>query len=121
MNLPLRSYYLFATLFLAILGGCAKQQSSQQLQEKTADATAEMKRDAKAVATGIKEGWNRDRPLDLNSATKEQLMSLPGIYSSEADRVMAGRPYRSPDDLVTRNIMPKSEYDKISDKVTAKN
>jgi len=83
-------------------------------------ATAAVKRDAKAVGAGIREGWSRDKPLDLNTATREQLLSLPGVTAAEADRVIAGRPYDEPGELVTRRIMPKTEYDKIADRVTAK-
>ena len=107
-------------LLLAALAGCTQPQNSQELKEKTAQATAEVKRDAKAVAAGIREGWSRDKPLDLNIATKEQLLSLPGMTEAEADRVTAGRPYNDPNDLVKRHIMPKAEYDKIADQVTAK-
>ncbi len=106
---------------LAMFAGCAQQhQSPQELKEKTAQATAEMKSDAKAVAEGIREGWSRDKPLDLNAATKEQLLSLPGMTPAEADRVIAGRPYNDPVEVVTRHIIPKTEYDKIADRVTAR-
>lgn len=123
----------FLILLLAGLAGCTQhQQNTQDLKKQAADATAEarekaeaatveVKRDAKAVAEGIKEGWNRNSPLDLNTATREQLVSLPGVTAREADRVMAGRPYNDPGDLVTRHIIPKTEYDKIADEVTAKN
>ena len=107
-------------VLLAGLAGCTQPQNSQELKEKTAQATAEVKRDAKAVAAGIREGWSRDKPLDLNTATKEQLLSLPGMTEAEADKVLAGRPYNEPGQLVTRHIMPKTEYDKIADQVTAK-
>jgi competence protein ComEA len=56
----------------------------------------------------------------LNTATKDQLLSLPGVTAAQADRVIAGRPYIEPSDVVTRRIMPKAEYDKIADRVTAK-
>jgi DNA uptake protein ComE-like DNA-binding protein len=56
----------------------------------------------------------------LNTATKAQLESLPGMTAAEADRVIAGRPYNEPGDLVTRHILPKTEYDKIADQITAK-
>jgi DNA uptake protein ComE-like DNA-binding protein len=102
------------------LAGCQQKESPQQLREQTAKATAEAKSDAKAVADGIREGWNRYQPLDLNSASKDQLMSLPGISAAEADRVIAGRPYGEPDELVTRHIVAKAEYEKIADRVTAK-
>jgi len=104
---------------LAALVGCTHPQDPQELKEKAAQATAEVKRDAKAVAAGIREGWSRDKPLDLNAATKEQLRSLPGITSAEANRVIAGRPYSDPSELVKRRIMSKVEYDKIADRVTA--
>ncbi|HKC00585.1 MAG TPA: helix-hairpin-helix domain-containing protein [Terriglobales bacterium] len=107
-------------LLLAALAGCTQPQNSQDLKEKTAQATAEVKRDAKAVAAGIREGWSRDNPLDLNTATKEQLQSLPGMTATEADRVIAGRPYNDANDLVKRHILPKTEYDKIADRVTAR-
>lgn len=117
------SYRLvFALLLLAAFTGCVQRQpeSPDELREKTAHATAEMKKDAKAVAQGIREGWSRDKPLDLNSASKDQLQSLPGMTGAEADSVIAGRPYDEPHDLVTRRILSKAQYDKIADRVTAK-
>jgi DNA uptake protein ComE-like DNA-binding protein len=116
----LRYRYVSTILLLTALAGCTQQQNTQELKEKTAQATAEVKRDAQAVAAGIREGWSRDKPLDLNSATKEQLLSLPGVTAAEAGRVIAGRPYNDPGELVTRRIMPKTDYDKIADQVTAK-
>jgi hypothetical protein len=107
----LRYRNVFTILLLAALAGCTQQQNSQDLKEQTAQATAEVKRDAKAVAAGISEGWSRDKPLDLNTATKERLLSLPGVTAAEADRVIAGRPYNEPGEVVTRRIMPKTEYD----------
>ena len=110
----------FAILLLAALAGCNQPQNSQDLKEKTAQATAQAKRDAKAVAEGIREGWSRDKALDLNTATRDQLLSLPGMTPAAADRVIAGRPYDEPGDLVTRRIVSKAEYDKIADRVTVK-
>jgi competence protein ComEA len=116
----LRYRHVSTILLLAGLAGCTQQQSPQDLKEQTAQATAEVKRDAKAVAAGISEGWSRDKPLDLNAATREQLLSLPGVTAAEADGVVAGRPYIEPGEVVTRHIIPKTEYDKIADRVTAK-
>lgn len=117
----LKCVYISEVLLLAALAGCTQQQQSpQELKEKTAQATADLKRDTKAVAEGIREGWSRDKPLDLNSASKDQLVSLPGVTEAEAARIIAARPYDDPGDLVTRRVMSKSEYDKISDRVVAK-
>ena len=115
-----RYWHAIAILLLAALLGCNQQPSPQQIKEKTAEVTADAKKDAKAVAEGLREGWNRNKPLDLNTATKDQLRSLPGMTAEVADRVIAGRPYNEPGELVTRRIMPKTEYDKIADRVTAK-
>jgi competence protein ComEA len=116
----LRLYAISSILLLSVLTGCTQQQRSEDLKEKTAQVTAEVKRDTKAVAAGIREGWSRDKPLDLNSATKDQLSSLPGITAAQADRIIAGRPYQAPGELVTRRILRKADYDKISDRLTAK-
>jgi len=117
-----RRSWLFAgaILLLASLVSCVQPDNPQDLKEKTAKATENAKRDAKAVAEGIREGWSRDKPLNLNTATKDQLASLPGITSAEADRIIAERPYREPDELVSRHILPKSKYDRIADLVKAK-
>ena len=63
---------------------------------------------------------NGHKPLNLNTATKEQLQSLPEITSTEADRVIADRPYHDPQELVSRHMLPKSKYDRIADLVKAK-
>jgi predicted DNA-binding helix-hairpin-helix protein len=116
----LRYRNVFTIFLLAAFAGCTQQQNSQDLKEQTAQATAEVKRDAKAVAAGISEGWSRDKPVDLNTATKEQLLILPGMTAAEADRLISGRPYSEPREVVTRRIMTKIEYDKIAERVTAK-
>lgn len=108
----------------ALLAGCVacstKDQSPQEIREKTAAATAELKQNAKAVAQGVREGWSRDKPLDLNKAAKDQLQDLPGVNSAQADHIIAGRPYDDPHQLVTRRILTEGEYKKISDRVVAK-
>ncbi len=119
MGFPKYGYGILI-LLLGFLAGCTTQQSPQDVKEKTAQATAELKTNAKAVAQGIREGWNRDKPLDLNSATKDQLTNLPGVSTIAADKIIAGRPYNRAEDLVTRHIMPKSQFDKIADQVNAK-
>ena len=112
-----------ATITAALLAGCVgctKDQSPQEIREKTANATAELKQNAKAMAQGVREGWSRDKPLDLNKATEDQLQDLPGVDRKKADQIIAGRPFDDPHQLVTRRILSEGDYGKIADKVVVK-
>ena len=58
--------------------------------------------------------------IDLNSASREQLMTLPGVDGAIADKIISERPYKNMNELTSKNVVTKSEYNKIKSHVTAK-
>jgi DNA uptake protein ComE-like DNA-binding protein len=122
-NMSLRRFSLIAVplLALSLAVSCTRQsQNPEEIREKTAQATANMKADATAVAQGVKEGLTRGNKVDLNNASKNQLMALPGITDPEADRIIANRPYGTPEDLVKKKVLTPHQYDRISGQVGVK-
>ena len=48
-----------------------------------------------------------DGKIDINTATKEELMAFNGIGDKYSDKIIAGRPYARKDQLVSKNILPE--------------
>ena len=99
----------FLTAIALLLGVSATIALPQAKSTKPAKASATA---AKATAAGDL--------LDINSATADQLDALPGIGKAYSQKIIAGRPYRVKTDLVKKKIIPQATYDKIKDKIIAK-
>jgi DNA uptake protein ComE-like DNA-binding protein len=122
MSFPRSSYLAIIILALPLAGltACTTKDNPDEIRQRTAEATETVRRDAKAVAEGVKEGMGRDKKaVNINRASREDLLNLPGISEHEADRIIAERPYDNTEDLVRRHVLPREEYEKISDRIIA--
>ena len=58
--------------------------------------------------------------IDINSASRDDLMTLDGIGEVRADAIIRARPFKLKTELVERRLIPEALYEKIADKVVAR-
>ena len=66
-------------------------------------------------------GMHTSPKIDLNTATVEQLMTLPGVSEIKANRIIQGRPYYHVADLWRVKGIGRKTMDGIRDKITVAN
>lgn len=62
----------------------------------------------------------KNKLVNINGASREELNKLPGIGDAEADKIIAGRPYATKAHLVTQNFISRGGYEKIRKLIVAK-
>jgi DNA uptake protein ComE-like DNA-binding protein len=103
-----------------LLTACTTKDNPDEIRRQTAQATETMRRDTKAVVDGVKEGLGHgNNAININKASREDLLSLPGLSEREADRIIAERPFDDAHDLVKRRIVSEAEYSRIQDRIIA--
>ncbi|MGC2583391.1 MAG: helix-hairpin-helix domain-containing protein, partial [Acidobacteriaceae bacterium] len=72
---------------------------------------------AKGVRAGLHNGKNGGDLVNVNTATRADLESLPGVTPTTARRIAENRPYDTPHDLVRKGVVSQGEYDQIAAQV----
>lgn len=74
---------------------------------------------AAASAAAAPASAPRPKLVDINHASRAQLKTLPGIGDAEAERIVAGRPYLTKAELVTRQVLPAGVYQALRHRMVA--
>ncbi len=135
-------------LLLALLAGCARhprESPDERLRRQAAEdakqvhhdvaaagvearrALANAGRETRDIVAGAREGWKEGAPtgkphpgaVDINHASAAQLAALPGIEPATAKRIVSGRPYASPAELVSRGVLTQAAYDRLQRRLAA--
>lgn len=98
MRLPV---VLLALIFAVVAPGCGRDKESQP-SPKAATAAPQ------------------STLIDINRASKSELMKLKGIGETRAQAIIRGRPYARKDEIVQKGIVPFSVYEDIKDRIIAR-
>lgn len=96
-------------LLVTALALVASAQTSKDKADKKAPAAASAAASSPSSKT-----------IDINSASADELKSLPGIGEAYSAAIVKNRPYANKRQLVSRKVVPQATYDKIADKIIAK-
>jgi DNA uptake protein ComE-like DNA-binding protein len=107
-----------AALALGLLASTPSMAQSTQPAAKS-DKMAPAGKMAPAASSSKMAAPAKSDKIDINTATKDELMAFKGIGDKYSDKIIAGRPYAKKDQLVSKNILPEATYKKLADKIIA--
>jgi DNA uptake protein ComE-like DNA-binding protein len=115
-----RQYLSLAMVALAasiIVSACDRSSTTTT---QTGTTTANPPADAATTAATHSGSHGGDKKININSAILSELDKLEAKLGIPAlsNKIQAERPYKTPEDLVTKKVIDRQQFDKIKDLVT---
>ncbi len=107
----MQTWVRFSAFAIAILAFC--------LASCPSPIPADPHSDPQQTSLKAKPSPSPEARTDINRASFDELMKIPGMTASWAGRIVRFRPYRTKQDLVDRGVLPGDVYDRIKDYVIA--
>jgi competence protein ComEA len=107
---------LCTLVFVFVLAGSF----SHAAEKRSASATLKSSAVQKPADAAPDSTTTKGELIDINSASEKQLEALKGVGIEYSERIIAGRPYYTQEQLVTRKVIPREIYESIKEQIIAK-
>ena len=86
---------------------------------KTTTTSTKSAKSSSTKSASTKSATHATKP-DINSASKEDLLKVKGMTDADADKIIAGRPYKSVSELKSKKVIDAAVYNKVHAHLMAK-
>lgn len=116
----------FPGLLSALVAACLLLPGLTALAQTTAGSTGSITKPAATSATMPSKHATTAKAskadstsiVNINTGTTAELSSLPQIGKVRSGKIVAGRPYKSIDELVTKKVLSQKLFDKLKSRLT---